>query len=498
MPSTNGARGLYITMRLLYAFVAASLMIGGGAARAHATERNFWPFWVEETDSAGRTAEWHGLGPLAFEKPQVGGSAGGFRPLYVWWKNSAQGTTDASALYPLFTYHSGLAVSRWSVFSMINHASPRPGSGDTEHAFDFWPFYFSRQTGDPATSYRAVFPLAGTMKNRFGQDRWTFYVFPLYGRYEKNGVTTTTTPWPFVKVMRGDGNRGFELWPLFGRREKAGAYREQYYLWPFVYKNEEDLWARQPTVKLGVLPFYTRDQAPGSISEDYFWPFFGYTDRTAPHRYHERRYFWPMFVQGHGDDREVNRWGPFYTHSIVAGRDKTWVLWPLWRQIRSNEDGRAQTKTTVLYFFYWSVVQRSLAHPELKPARRTSLWPLFTVWNSGDRRQMEVLSPFESWFSNNENIRLAYSPFFAIFRYDRKGPDAVREDFLFNFITWQRAPARREFHFGPLFQTETTPAGSRVALFDGLVGLRRGPDSGWRLFAFDFSRKPAKTDRTTR
>ncbi|HTQ32349.1 MAG TPA: hypothetical protein VMI53_14145 [Opitutaceae bacterium] len=484
-------------MRLTHVLVAA-LAIGGVGACAHAAEHNLWPFWVEEKDASDRVTEWQAAGPLGFQKSTGDGTAGGFRPLYVWKKNAAGETTQTAVLYPLFIYRAGPAGVSWSVFSLINNMSPRPGSDDRYHAFDLWPFYFSRQTGDPATSYRALFPVAGTMKNRFGQDEWKFYLFPLYGRFEKNHVVTTTAPWPFVKIMQGEGNKGFELWPLFGRRAKAGAYREQYYLWPFIYKNEHALWKPQPEVKLGVLPFYTREQDADSVSEDYLWPFFGYTDRTAPYRYRETRYFWPLFVQGRGDGHYLDRWGPFYTHSIIADRDKTWLLWPVWRQIRWNEAGLVQTKTTVLYFLYWSVEQRSPAHPELAPARRTSLWPLFTVWNSAGRRQVEVLSPFESFFSSNETVRLAYSPLFAIYRYDRRGPDTVRQDFLFNFVTWRRSPGRTEFHFGPFFKTETTPGGSRTALLGGLLGWRRSAAGGWRPFAFDFSPKTANSHLTSR
>src|SRR5581483_2845255 len=441
-------------MRLTYALAAAGLVLGGPRLCVGAAERNLWPFVVEEKNPAGAVTEWQAAGPLGFEKTLDDGREGGIRPVYVWKKDQSGETTQAAVLYPLFMYRAGPAGSFWSVFSMINRASPRAGTGDQFHAFDLWPFYFSRQTGAPGSSYRALFPLAGTMKNRFGQDEWKFCLFPLYGRFEKNGVVTTTTPWPFIKVLHGDGNEGFELWPLFGRRAKPGAYREQYYLWPFIYNNEHALWKPQPEVKFGVLPVYTREQDANFISEDYLWPFFGYTDRTAPYHYHETRYFWPLLVQGRGDDRYVNRWGPFYTHSIVEGRDKTWLLWPFWRQIRWNGAGLVQTKTTVLYFLYWSVEQRRPDRPDLAPALRTSLWPLFTVWASAGRRQEEVFSPFESFFSSNENVRLAYRPLFAVYRYDRRGPDTVRQDLLFNFITWQRSPGHTEFHFGPLFKIE--------------------------------------------
>jgi hypothetical protein len=487
-------------MRLIRLFAIGCLAVAGGAVSAHGAERNFWPFWVGEKGTSGQTTAWQSLGPLVFEKNTGDGTAGGFRPFYVWKKNSAGETTEASTAYPIFTYHAGPNGSFWSVFSLINCASPRPGTQDKYHSFDLWPFYFSQQTGDPATSYHAFFPLIGTAKNRLGQDEASWVLFPLYGRFEKNQVTTTTAPWPFVRFTRGEGNHGFALWPLFGWRAKDGAYHEQYYLWPFIYKYEHALWQPQPEVKFGVLPFYTRDQDTDYISKNYLWPFFGYTSRTAPFRYHETRYFWPFLVQGRGDERYLNRWGPFYTHSTIKGRDRTWVLWPLWRQIRWNDAGLAQAKTTVFYFIYWSLTEHSLAHPQLPPARRTSLWPLFTVWDNGaGHRQVQVPSPLESYFSTNETIRLVYNPLSAIYRYDRRAPGTVRQDFLFNFITYQHEPGRTEFHFGPFLKVQKNASSTRISFLDGLLGLGDGERGhGWRPFAFDFSAKPLNPQLTSR
>jgi hypothetical protein len=121
------------------------------------------------------------------------------------------------------------------------------------------------------------------------------------------------------------------------------------------------------------------------------------------------------------------------------------------------------------------------------------------VWNSAGRRQVQVFSPFDSFFPANETVRLAYSPLFAIYRYDRRGPDAVRQDFLFNFITWQRAPGHTEFHFGPFFKVEKNSDSSRVALLGGLLGFRRtAAGRAWLPFAFDFSAKAPKAQLTSR
>jgi len=97
----------------------------------------------------------------------------------VYNQDPAGQTTESDFLYPLLTHHTDATGSRWSLLELINSQQPKPSAPPQERgrSFDFWPIYFSRDTGDPATSYHAVFPLQGTMINRLGYDRisWTLF-----------------------------------------------------------------------------------------------------------------------------------------------------------------------------------------------------------------------------------------------------------------------------------------------------------------------------------
>ncbi|MSU70149.1 MAG: hypothetical protein EXS39_05115 [Opitutaceae bacterium] len=336
--------------------------------------------------------------------------------------------TEWNFLYPLFVYRTDGTVYRWSVLSLINRTGPRvtpagPGDSSDKGSFDVWPVYFSRETGAPDTSYHALFPIAGTVKYRLFNERATWVLWPLYLRTENKGALVTSVPWPFVRFISGNGNSGFALWPLFGHRSKPGVYRREFYLWPLIYRNVSNLDESVPTEGHGVLPFYTEESAPGMTSENYLWPFFGYTDRTSPYRYHETRFGWPLFVQGRGDDHFRNRWGPFYTRSMIKGVDKTWYLWPLVRREKWTDAGLTQSKTQFFFFIYWSLRQSSPTNPALAPAQKTHLWPFFSSWDNGaGRRQFQLLSPIEVFLNDNENVRLLWSPLFALYHYDQPAP----------------------------------------------------------------------------
>ncbi len=506
---------------LLTTFCLAAMGAADVHARAFGAETNCWPFWVRRdapsvpppaatSTPAAHADSWAAAGPLVFARPLApfrrddgAVTAAGLRPLYVEKRGPEGDLTHVHFLYPFFSYMAEEGGGRaWSVLGLVNHGrAPALRPTDTarsDERFDCWPFYFSsRIAGDPGQSYRAVFPVYGSVPGRFLNDRVTWLLWPLYARFERNDVATTTVLWPFFRATGGDGNHGFAFWPLFGWRGKEDAYRERYLLWPLLFRHEHQLWEPQPVVKTGILPFYYGETGPAAVSRNYLL-FFGRTRITAPHRYDETRYFWPLFVQGRGERRFVNRWAPFYTYSKTPGGEKTWVMWPFWKHAFFGDGQNAFERRQFFFFLYHSTSQQSFDHPSPRPANKTSVWPLYTSWSDGaGRRQVQALSPFEVFLPANEPTRLAWSPLFALYRYEQAAPGAFRHSLLWNFITCRREPDVREFHLGPLYSAHNNAGYKRHALLNGVFGLDRRPDRGWRPFFLKFRPEGpafAKTD----
>jgi hypothetical protein len=463
-------------------------------------ERNAWPLVVREVDAAGNTQQWSAAGPLAFHQPAENGTLGGVRPFWVQARDEQGRFRAGYFLYPLFSYRRDENTYQWNLFELIRRTDRRASAGAATSRFEprgeleIWPFWFSRQTGDPELSYRGLFPVAGTVKNKLGFERASWVLFPLYAQSEKRGAVTTSVPWPFVRVTRGTAH-GFGLWPLFETRERPGEWRREYYLWPLGYNNTmypapDAPAGTAPRRDIGALPFYARRTQAGYIDESYLWPFFGYTDRRTPVPYHETRYLWPFLVQGRGDSHYVNRWGPVYTHSVVNGYDKTWYAWPLVRHATWSDRGLALEKTQLLYFLYWSERQRSATHPEIPSASLTHVWPILSRWDNGaGRRQWQFFSPLEVFFPGNEKVRAAWTPLFALARHEQTAAGESRTALLWNFIGWEQRDAERarEFHLGPIFSSSSRAEEKRLAIGNGLLGWRRDVDGRWRMFWWDFT-----------
>lgn len=460
------------------------------ALRVHASEVNAWPAAVIQEDASGQVESWSALGPLFFSEPAPRpekGTFSGFRPLFVELDTGSAQKTDI--LYPLFYYRRYPAGTRWSVFQLINGDEPAPeapgSQGGANRRLDVWPFYFSMDAADPSESYHAVLPIYGSVNHFLGFTRISWAAFPLYAQTVKKGTETTYVAWPIVRSVQGREN-GFGVWPLFGVTDGPGASHHAFFLWPLVWDNRiapgpDEPPEKAPGRQLGVIPFYTLETRPGYVNENYLWPFFGHTEATAPSRYSETRYFWPFLVQGHGDDAVVERWGPFYTHSQSKGVDSTWKMWPLWHRTTWADGDIEQSKTQFFYFLYSSLDQSSLSRPGLEPAFKRHLWPLLSVWDNGaGSRQVQFPSPLEVFFPDNPDMRATWSPFFSVFRYDRRPSGETRTSLLWDAVTWRQSGsgALEELHLGPLLGVQKAPSGSR-----------------WSILGFDFGAKQRKSDK---
>jgi hypothetical protein len=473
--------------------VLLCLAAAAAASRAQADEVNAWPAYVLREDPSGQARSQSYLGPLFFSGPAPAPDAGhvsGFRPFYV--QQEGGGSVKTDILYPLFFYRRYGDTYKWSVFQLINQQgvmdSFTPEGRPTDRRLDVWPFYFSHETADPAETYHAVLPIYGTLRNQLGYERLSWALFPLYVEGLRKGTQATYAPFPFVRVLRG-AESGFGVWPLLGATRGPGAARRVYCLWPLIWDNTQVTLPGSPAGsvpgnEVGFLPFYERYSSPEVVSEDYLWPFFGYTERAAPYRYSERRYFWPFLVQGQGADMSVNRWGPFFTHSSMQGVDSTWVGWPLWHRMTWVDGDISQSKTQFFYFIYWSQDETSVRRPSAAPAYKRHIWPLVSIWDNGaGSRQVQFPSPIEVFFPYSPDMRETWAPFFSLYRYDRRPTGETRSSLLWDAVTWRRNAGDRlvELHLGPL------------------LGMRRAPSGlRWSVLGFDFGAKPGEDRQASR
>lgn len=438
------------------------------------TPDNLWPLSVEhEASDLGRPAHHLGLGPLFSAKHDGETRILSFRPL--WTSFQEPQATNVHVLYPLLNGREQGGVQSAHALNLLQY---RRNAAAGRTFFQAFPFLFYNDSPVAAERYAALWPLGGFLKNRFWRDEIRFAFWPLFVQTHKNDEVRTHMPYPFIQLLDGPKSRGFGLWPLFGTFSRDDDYDHTWALWPFFYSYKDDLDKPVPYTRFGVLPFYTKETGAGLKSETYLWPFFGYTREGAPRKtYAEHRYFWPLFVQGRGAERRVNRWMPFFTDERKGDYRKRWFLWPFLERETWAYPGLTRERTSLLYFLYRDEQQR---FADTK-ARLSFLWPLYGYWHDGhDRKQFQMLDPFSVFFPKNRVVRENWTPLFALYRFDERAGN-TRHSVLWDMLVWEReAGETRFFQAGPLFEWE---AGSHWQVLRGLLGAREAGGS-WKLSYF--------------
>lgn len=438
---------------------------------------NLWPFWVDRpADGAGRVEQWHALGPLVGGKEREKESVLSLRPVWTQFRRPGLLEDSGHILYPLANLYTRGEVRQGHVLNLARFYS-NPESGRS--SWELFPFLYRQNDPVKENRYFAFWPVGGELKNRFWRDRIQFAAWPLWVRTEKGDETWNHFPYPFLRVLDGPKSRGFGIWPFYGQSFREDDYAHRWALWPLIYHYKDNLDEAEPYIRFGVLPFYHRETGPGLRSESYLWPFFGYTEEGPPRRdYSEIRYFWPLLVQGEGEERRVNRWLPFFAHEREESYRKNWYLWPLWKEERFGGGLPRRERSTLLYFLYRDERQYLTAE---RTARMTTLWPFFGRWTDGaGRTQVQALDPLSVFFPNNRKVQENWSPLFALYRYDRR-EESRRHSLLWNLVVWEneRFGGAKRFQLGPLLEWRGGPSGMQLTLLGGFLGFDgRGSDRG--------------------
>jgi len=445
------------------------------------SDKNIWPFIVHQSgDAFARPEQITAAGPL-FEIQNGNTRKQAFRPFWSHFSESDRPSEHTHLLYPLFNYYSYPSHYHWHLLNLIRFSK---STENNAYSFELYPFYFSEQTGNPETSYRALWPLAGNIPNFMGREQFQFALWPLYLKTIHKNEIRYSTPWPFIQRLKGPESHGFALWPLYGSFHRDQKYDHSFVLWPFGYHNVSYLPDGQTFDRFGALPFFQQEKAPGLISQTYLWPFFGFTQESDPRPdYQETRYFWPLLVQGRGEEKYINRWMPLFSHEFKPGRSKTWILWPFWKSSETDLDVLTRERSQFLYFLYWDEIQKNAHQPRI--ARKTFVWPLLSYWNnpSRDRTQIQFLDPLTVFFPRNEKATFTWNPFFALYRYDRR-ETSIRHSALWNLFQWEHSPEQIEqLTLGPLFNYSAKTNNSNWTFLTGLIGrTTEQGQSHWTFF----------------
>ncbi|HTQ52055.1 MAG TPA: hypothetical protein VMJ12_15205 [Candidatus Acidoferrales bacterium] len=400
--------------------------------------------------------------------------------MFSCYSDSTADEAEDDFLYPVLTYRRYGTQYRWQlaqVFSLFGGESPPDLQGNRQ--FTLFPIYFQQRSPNPADNYTALMPFYGHIKNRLFRDEIFVVMFPIYSQTHRRDMVTDNYLYPIFDVHRGDGLRGWEVWPLVGNEHKDVTMRTNgfgeieiipghdnfFALWPIHFSQNTGIGSENPSRYRADLPFYSLLRSPQRDSTSVLWPFFTWVDDRGQ-KYREWQMPYPVVVISRGPGKTTTRFWPLFSRSHNESLETDYYLWPLYRYDGIHADPLDYGRTRILLYCFVNKKEKNLETGAL--LHRVDLWPLFTYQQdfNGDQR-LQILAPIEPWLPGNVGVERSWSPLWSVWRAEtspKRG--TTSRSLLWNLYRYDKAPASRRysFMFG-LFQYQSNPEGEAVRLF---------------------------------
>ncbi|TAH34891.1 MAG: hypothetical protein EYC70_13900 [Planctomycetota bacterium] len=416
---------------------------------------------------------------------QAGAVTWALSPFY-WRLRRPDDSVDSDFFYPLGRYIHDPARPRTfaRLFPLFWRDAETRADGVEDRDWSvLTPFFWGGSSSDGKENYFAFFPVFGTVKNFLTYDEATFVLFPLYLRNRKDERTSNHILWPIVG-WTGGSERGWHVFPFYGRAEVPGKYRRSYVLWPIVHVAHDELDSKEPQQGWMVLPLGGRIRKGDYRATTVLWPFFGYAARPSTDFVSWQ--VWPIlkFERGGTESRQtIRRFLPFYMRFEDEQTEFTVWMWPLFWD-RTDHFGDITRESFYAMPVYWR--SRTL-RADGREERRERLWPVARVYedNQGNER-FAALAPGIEPILNSEQLSRNLGFAFEVWAGSSDAVSGVtqRRAFLNLYHTAQAAGHTR-WSVPILGGQWTEPDGTvHTSLLLGLLRFRSGPGGGLEEPAF--------------
>ena len=296
------------------------------------------------------------------------------------------------------------------------------------------PFWFSGVT-EKGVSYRAFFPLGGTLYDFLMFDRVQFYLWPLYATTSVNDQKSQMILWPLYTRTQGPDEERFRIFPFYGRSEKVGIEQNRFIMWPF-YTSVQAL-SERGGEGFVLFPFYGQIDAPHLQTRWFFPPFFRFSQAEDQ----RTRYMpWPFVQWAEGRVDKQYLW-PIVGLKKVEDHRSGFLAWPIitWGASGNESQGSRRLQVAPVYQFkkIWNASE-SIDQSEWK------VWPVARGMRKEDRSVIEILAlwPFERAAVIERN----WAPCWRLFRIEQS-ENEVEWSLLHGVLGYKRSGEQRVWQF---------------------------------------------------
>jgi len=471
---------------LLTVLVWLSLVPSFSVAKERLVSFNFWPFFHYLSDTKEGDSEIEGLGPFFYWKKDADQKEWGLRPLFYWTEAETDSLTRLEFLYPFGKYEEKGGEAKGYLFPLSNYRK-QEFYGKKKWDFQFFPFFMGET--EKGEDYFGLFPIFGTLLDRYGKDEIRFFLWPLYGKSTRDGDWTTDVLWPFFSFTGGEKKKGFRFWPFYGQKEEFGVSSSEFVLWPIYFNKIKNLDTEDPIKEWAIFPFYISKESNYFESETYLWPLFTHAkeERTG---FEQWDILWPLFRTLKGENLYGIRIFILYGYKVREGESKRgYVLYPLFRYW---EDRIGDTRQRA-YFIFFSRIEGTEDQQGIKEERSLGIWPLFDY----ERKKggHEAFSTFYLLPFKDEGLERNIFPLFRFYRWGKDPQGNISSSLFWGLYRRIRKEGLDYWEVAHLIGVKKEPERKTLSLFKGLFRYKKeGETSEIRLFYIPFRFRRSQQD----
>lgn len=323
-----------------------------------------------------------------------------------------------------------------------------------QHHVDLFPVFYGNYKGN---SYWGIFPVYGTMDHRFGYDRTSFFLFPLYAGTELGGTDTYHYLWPVFTYSR---SRAYQIFPLYGWK-RSGDTTSQFFLWPLGSRKTGPDGRKMDAF----LPLYRYERGPAYWNMSILWPFFNY-NRDHRAGFESMDFPWPFLRRASGAYEET-RIFPFYWTKEQKNYSLKTIMWPIWSRTIQHSEATGRDDQTNMYFISNWVTRKTLGNEA--ESTRYIFWPFFYSYQ--EEKNGEWHFPAFLPLFHYKAFAQTWGPLLSLAEGRREGTSSETV-ILWRTIHWERHGDSSSWSFSFLAGSEETPEYHEWWLFGKLLKFR--------------------------
>jgi hypothetical protein len=440
---------------------------------------NFWPFFQYTSDPIEGVREINGLGPFFLWRKDSTRRQWGIRPLLYWTGDDIEPLMRLEFFYPFGKYQIKEGEKKGYLAPLALYREEE-FDGKKKWDFQFFPFFMGET--EKGKDYFGLFPIFGTLLDRYGKEEIRFYLWPLYGESTSEGVRTTNLLWPFFSFIEGDKKRGYRFWPIYGQREEIGISYTEFFVWPIFLKQRKGLDTDDPVEERMIFPFYVSKESTRFKSKTYLWPLFSHIiDR--PTGFEQWDLPWPIFQSLKGENLRGIRIFPFYGYKVKEGvMRKIFILYPLY-QLEEDRMDDVQEKTTRILLL--SRIRRGEDKEGVEKERSLRIWPFFDY--EKDETGHETFSFFYLLPFKEEGFERNLFPLFRIFRWEKDPKKGISTNLFWGFYKRVKKEEMDSWEIAHLVGMKREKERKTISFLKGLLRYQSdGRSADLRFFYLPF------------